>query len=192
MTTITKDTNPKQAIAINAAPLDNIPLAALAYESVAIANGAIKYGTYNWRVTGVRASVYLAAAQRHIQCWREGEEHDSKDGVHNLGAARACLAILIDAIENGNLTDDRPTAAKDPRGVLDRAAKQVEQLREQHKHHHPTHYYINGQTHQDPVVVEKPQAAPTGRPGMHPMDPYFDPFIEQYNIERMKLLNKGN
>jgi hypothetical protein len=164
-----KPTNPKQAIAINAAPLDNIPLAAQAYASVALANGALKYGTYNWRVSGVRASVYLAAAQRHIQCWREGEELDAKDGVHNLGAAIACLSILIDALENECLTDDRPTAAKDPRGVLDRAAEQVKHLRELHKNHSPIHYYIKGYTEQDSVDLAMGKTITSRK--------HYDPFV---------------
>jgi hypothetical protein len=42
--------------------------------------------------------------------WFDGEEVASDSGVHHLGHAMACLAILLDAQETGNLVDDRPTS----------------------------------------------------------------------------------
>lgn len=73
-----------------------------------MADGARKYGPYNWRTKRVTASIYIDAALRHITAWFDGEELAEDSGIPHLGHARASLAILIDALETGNLNDDRP------------------------------------------------------------------------------------
>jgi hypothetical protein len=75
---------------------------------MAFGDGAGKYGPYNWRGNKVKASVYIAAAKRHLAAWLDGERLAPDSGVHHLGHARACLAILLDAEATGNLVDDRP------------------------------------------------------------------------------------
>ena len=70
-------------------------------------DGARKYGPYNWRDNAVLARVYIAAAKRHLAYWAAGEETAKDSGVHHLGHAIACLAILLDAQATGNLGDDR-------------------------------------------------------------------------------------
>lgn len=80
-------------------------------------DGEIKYGHRNWRDKKVVARIYIDAATRHLQAWAEGEEIAPDSGVHHLGHARACLGILLDAQETGNLIDDRasgvyPTVAE--------------------------------------------------------------------------------
>jgi hypothetical protein len=75
-------------------------------------DGAKKYGRYNWRSNKVVASVYADAALRHILAWYDGEECAPDSGVPHLGHAKACLGILADAIETGNLIDDRPPGGK--------------------------------------------------------------------------------
>lgn len=102
--------NPKDLLGIKKPPLDLIPAAAELHESMAMANGAGKYGPYNWRGKQVRASIYIAAALRHLKSWQDGERVASDSGVHHLGHARACLGILLDAEATGNLIDDRPPA----------------------------------------------------------------------------------
>ena len=47
----------------------------------------------------------------HLNAWAEGEEAAPDSGVHHLGHARACLGILLDAQETGNLIDDRVAGA---------------------------------------------------------------------------------
>lgn len=102
------DNNPKSAFGVKKPPLHLIPPVALAHEAMAMGNGAAKYGPYNWRENSVAASIYVAAALRHLLAWHEGEELAEDSGVHHLAHARACLGILLDAMEGGNLIDDRP------------------------------------------------------------------------------------
>lgn len=103
-----KDPNPKDLIGVTKVPLNLIPATAKAHTAMAFRDGAIKYGPYNWRQYPVKTSVYLAAVERHIDAYQNGETHAPDSGVHHLGHAVACLAILLDAEEAGNLIDDRP------------------------------------------------------------------------------------
>lgn len=99
--------NPKDALSGSRIPLWLLSPVAKAHWAVAQFLGAVRYGTWNWRAAGVRASVYASAGARHFDRWLEGEEYDV-DGQHNLGAAMACAAILLDARAAGKLIDDRP------------------------------------------------------------------------------------
>ena len=103
-----KDTNPKDAIGSTKVSLHLIPSPALVAMSLAFAEGAMKYGKFNWRVSGVRASVYIDALGRHLAKWADGEDCDPVTRVPHLASAMACLAIVIDADVCGKLTDDRP------------------------------------------------------------------------------------
>lgn len=102
-----KDTNPKDAAATSKVPLWLLSPIAKAHWAVAQYVGLTKYGAWNWRAVGVRASVYLAAMQRHFDRYLSGEDYD-EEGVHNLGAIMACAAIILDAWIAGKLIDDRP------------------------------------------------------------------------------------
>jgi hypothetical protein len=104
---ISPDTaNPKDAVGRAKIPLHLWPASASAAGAVGILEGELKYGRNNFRATNVDASVYVAAAKRHIDAWFEGE-NNSDVGVPHLGNALACLAILVDAQANGTLVDDR-------------------------------------------------------------------------------------
>lgn len=103
-----KESNPKDAAATARIPLWLLSPIAKAHWSLAQFAGMLKYGAWNWRVAGVRSSVYLSAMQRHIDAYASGEEVDPIDGTHHLGNIMACAAILLDAKESGKLTDDRP------------------------------------------------------------------------------------
>jgi hypothetical protein len=85
-------------------------MAAVIHGAHAMMNCADKYGPFNWREKDVIASIYIDAALRHISGWFEREETAEDSGVHHLGHVIACMAILLDAQENGNLIDDRPNA----------------------------------------------------------------------------------
>lgn len=76
-----------------------------------MANGAAKYGSYNWRGKPVRATVYVAAGLRHLLEYLDGADvsDDTDPPVHHLAHAKACCGILLDAMETGNLIDDRPS-----------------------------------------------------------------------------------
>lgn len=102
------ETNPKDLLGVKKVSTAVFPAVALLHGSHAMMNGAEKYGPYNWREKQVRASIYLDACERHLLAWREREETAEDSGVHHLGHAMACLAILLDAQATGNLADDRP------------------------------------------------------------------------------------
>lgn len=102
--------NPKDAIGDTKPPLHLIPASAEIEESLVMALGAKKYGPYNWRDTKVRASVYIAAARRHMLQWFDGEDVDSESGFSHLAHARSCMGILLDAIATDHWVDDRPPA----------------------------------------------------------------------------------
>ncbi len=100
--------NPKDRVGVRKPPLHLIPPAAEILESAVMALGAKKYGEFNWRSSNVKASVYVAAARRHLLQWFDGQNDDAESGVSHLAHARACLGILLDALATGHLVDDRP------------------------------------------------------------------------------------
>jgi hypothetical protein len=101
--------NPKDLVGILKVPsLSVVPATGMIYEALAMWDGAVKYGPFNWRENPVKATVYLDAHDRHIKAWAAGQDIDPKSGMPHLGHARACLGILVDAFETGNLIDDRP------------------------------------------------------------------------------------
>lgn len=102
------DDNPKSELGAQKSPLHLIPPPALMEMGWAMQNGADKYGAYNWRGNTVSASVYQAAAMRHLLAFYQGQDIDPSSGAHHLAHAMACCAIVLDAINHGNLNDDRP------------------------------------------------------------------------------------
>jgi len=121
-----KETNPKDAVGIKKAGLQCVSclfISALAKIAggyrylqmktlfavgLAMAEGARKYGRHNYRVSGVRASVYYDALMRHLHQWWYGEDIDKDSNVHHVIKALACMAVFVDAMENGKWVDDRP------------------------------------------------------------------------------------
>ncbi len=100
--------NPKDRIGATKPPLHLIPPAAEILEAVVMGLGAAKYGPFNWRTAHVKATIYIAAAKRHLVQWLDGQDDDPESGVSHLAHARACLGILLDALATGHLVDDRP------------------------------------------------------------------------------------
>ena len=111
-TTSPKPSNPKQAFGDRKLPMHRVPATAYAYLALGFRDGAYKYGPLNWRETKVEATTYIAAAQRHILSYLDGEELTRDSKVPHLAAAMASLGVLVDAIETGNLIDDRPPAGR--------------------------------------------------------------------------------
>lgn len=68
------DGNPKTAAGACKVPLHLVPPSATHYLALAFKDGAEKYGPYNWREKGVSASVYIAAAMRHMDAYRDRED----------------------------------------------------------------------------------------------------------------------
>jgi len=96
---------------------------------LAMLEGALKYGAYNWRTAGLVTSTYYDAARRHLDAWWEGEDTDLESGVSHLVKAMACMVVIRDAEVQGMvLVDDRPPKTKD--GWQQDINKQVQQLRE--------------------------------------------------------------
>lgn len=120
-----KDTNPKDAVGVRKAPLSCIPTNVLFEVGVGMLEGARKYGRHNWRVIGVRSSVYYDAAMRHLAQWWEGENIDADSGIHHVAKAIACLMVLRDAQIRKMCQDDRPPCSGDWMEELNKAAAAV-------------------------------------------------------------------
>jgi hypothetical protein len=119
----TKDTNPKDAVGIKKAPMSTVSSLVLQEVGVAMLEGARKYGRHNYRVAGVRASVYHDAAMRHLNAYWEGQDVDPDSGLSHITKAIAGLIVLRDAQINSKFTDDRPPVNID----LDRFNKELQE-----------------------------------------------------------------
>jgi hypothetical protein len=140
--TDSKDTNPKDAIGSGKLPLHLVPDTLTAYASLSFLEGALKYGKFNWRVAGVRMSIYLDAIERHLTKFRNGEWADPKTNVPHLASVLACIGIILDAKLVGKLTDDRAPAAVQMSELVDSFAGLVASLKETFKDHHPHQHTI--------------------------------------------------
>ena len=104
-----KPSNPKDAIGVRKwRNFTTIPMTIMAEIGVAMLEGAAKYGRHNYRVAGVRASVYVDAAMGHIAQWWEGEDIDPDSRLSHITKAIASLVVLRDAMVQDTLADDRP------------------------------------------------------------------------------------
>jgi hypothetical protein len=120
----TKPSNPKDALGIKKVPISTIPAPVIAELGVAMLEGALKYGRHNYRVIGVRASVYYDAVMaRHMPSWWEGEDDDPDSGLSHVTKAIASLVVLRDAMINGTWVDDRPP--RPPQGWLTKLNEKV-------------------------------------------------------------------
>lgn len=103
-----KDTNPKDAVGTKKVPLSTVPAPVLCEIGLAMLEGARKYARHNYRIAGVRGSVYYDASLRHLMAWWEGEDTDPDSGLSHITKAIAGLVVLRDSMRKGNWTDDRP------------------------------------------------------------------------------------
>lgn len=125
--TRTVSPNPKDLIGAKKLSMTALPDIAVAHGNHAMMNGSEKYGPYNWRDNDVQAKIYIEACRRHLAQWLDREETAEDSGVHHLGHAIACLAIILDAQENEALIDDRPLKAGGFNRVLNRLNKQIKE-----------------------------------------------------------------
>jgi Domain of unknown function (DUF5664) len=137
----TKPTNPKDLVGSDKLPLHLWPETATILGALGLLAGMLQYGRTNWRVAGVRASIYKDAAKRHIDAWFEGEEADPDTGLHHLGHALACLAIIVDAEAAGKLVDDRMVRGG-YRAWVQKWTPFVAKLKAKYAHLTPKHYTI--------------------------------------------------
>jgi len=104
-----KDTNPKDAVGSKKVPMSRVPVAPLLEVAASLHEGHVKgYRGHNWRIAGVRASIYYDAAHRHLMAWWEGQDIDPDSGLSHISKAIAGLFVLRDAMIHDNWTDDRP------------------------------------------------------------------------------------
>lgn len=103
------DNNPKTAVGAKKVPLHLVPPSAKHHLAMALADGARKYGPYNWREHQISVSVYYDAAQRHWDAFWDGEDLAEDSGIHHIAHAMACCALVLDALTLGKLNDDRPS-----------------------------------------------------------------------------------
>lgn len=104
-----KDTNPKDAVGTKKwRQYCTVPTTVIWELGVAMLEGARKYGRHNYRIAGVRASVYVDAAKGHIDQWWEGEDIDEESKLSHITKAMASLLVLRDAMIQDRWLDDRP------------------------------------------------------------------------------------
>lgn len=104
--------NPKDSVGSKKVPMSTVPAEVLMEIGVGMLEGARKYGRHNYRVAGVRSSVYYDAAMRHLMAWWEGEDIDPDSGLSHIVKTLACLTVLRDAMNNNMVKDDRPPSLK--------------------------------------------------------------------------------
>jgi len=139
--TITKPTNPKDAVGAGKLSMHLVPTAVMRYAALGFTEGALKYGKYNWRRAGVRISIYLDAIYRHMARLQEGEWCDGDmlgldaEGelqgtlVPHLASIICCAGIILDAWECDKLTDDRPPINAHAGADLDSRTEHVAHLK---------------------------------------------------------------
>jgi Domain of unknown function (DUF5664) len=101
------DPNPKDRVSKGKVPLGLFPPTALIITAMALRDGAVKYGPYNWRDIPIQYSEYINAMLRHLMAIMDGEDIADDSGIDHLGHIIATAAILIDARCAGTLVDDR-------------------------------------------------------------------------------------
>lgn len=102
--------NPKHALGVCKAPLSYLSSAVVMEEGLAMLEGGLKYGAFNYRVAPITASVYFDAMMRHLMAWWEGQDFDpdSQVGLHHITKLRSSAGVLRDAMLCGKFIDDRP------------------------------------------------------------------------------------
>lgn len=121
-----KETNPKDAVGIRKVPMSCVSAPVVMEMALGMMEGARKYGRHNYRIAGVRASVYYDAAMRHLMLWWEGQDIDPDSGISHISKAMSALHVLRDAMMNEMWTDDRPPVFKNQEWVNDMNKKSSE------------------------------------------------------------------
>ena len=131
-----KETNPKSLASSNKAPMAVVPANVLMEISVALMEGALKYGRHNYRASGVKASEYYSATLRHLMYWWEGEDADADSlGLSHITKAISSLIVIRDAMMRDQLNDDRP-----PKSGMPDFQEHIKKLKEKYKDFDPKHY----------------------------------------------------
>lgn len=129
--TQSKPSNPKDAVGIRKARwFSYVPLRVMVFLGLALLEGARKYGRHNYRIAGVRASVYVdAVVCGHLTPWMEGQDIDPDSGLNHIDKAIASLVVLRDGMLEGNWEDDRPPSIENADAFFAEAnAKAIETI----------------------------------------------------------------
>lgn len=133
-----KQTNPKDLVGSRKAPLSTLPFRVLWRVGLAMLEGMCKYGRHNYRIAGVRASVYFDGAMRHLGAWWEGEDIDHDSGFNHIDKLIADLMVLRDSMLQGNWVDDRPPMGQEDFVMLNSEAARIVDLHKDKKVRHFT------------------------------------------------------
>ena len=106
---MSKKTNPKDAVGTKKPRFySGLPANVTKEVSIAMMEGAMKYGRHNYRIAGIRASVYVDATIGHLLDYWEGQDIDPDSNLHHITKAIASLYVLRDAQMMNMCEDDRP------------------------------------------------------------------------------------
>lgn len=108
------ETNPKDLVGAKKCPLRYVPCALKITAAPALAEGARKYGPYNWRQKKVQYTIYLEAIERHLSALLDGQDLDPATGISHESSIAANIGIVADARALGRLIDDRTGAGAAP------------------------------------------------------------------------------
>lgn len=118
--------NPKDKIGATKIDLTLLSVSAKVEWAKAAMLGGRKYGEYNWRVEPVLMRTYLGAIMRHTDAVLESEDIDPESLANHMGHVMASAAIIIDALRQNKLIDDRPINGTPE--VLEEAGKWVKEF----------------------------------------------------------------
>lgn len=99
----------KEKLEVKKVPLGDLPPAGIIHGAAAAAYGNEKYGFYDYRTTKISYMSNLNAMLRHLVSIVDGENEAPDSLVHHLGHVIATSAKVLDALERGNIVDDRPS-----------------------------------------------------------------------------------
>lgn len=134
------DANPKDALAANKWPLHVVPDSLSVYATLAFAEGAMKYGQFNWRAKPVHMSVYITALRRHLNALNSGQWEDPQTHVPHISSILACAGIIGDAKLCGTLIDDRPPLQPELLEYVSTNMEVIRHLNRLFKEHNPHQY----------------------------------------------------
>ena len=135
-----KLSNPKDLVGVLKVPMSTVSAPVLAEISLGMLEGAGKYGRHNYRMVGVRSSVYYDATMRHLMAWWEGQDIDPASGLHHVTKAITSLVVLRDAMLHGMCDDDRPPSLSVD--FIDALNKQAAAVIKKHEKLSPRHYTL--------------------------------------------------
>lgn len=88
------------------AGMDLLPVGAKKAIAEVFDFGAKKYARHNWR-NGFNYSRLIAAAERHLDAFNDGEDLDPESGKSHLAHLGCCVMMLLESTIKGYGTDDR-------------------------------------------------------------------------------------